>query len=61
RFKKRLMEILPGKTFILVTHKGSMLELVDRIIMLDGGKVVIDGPKEQVIQALAEGKVGAIR
>lgn len=39
-------------TFILVTHKVSMLSLVDRLIVLDSGRVVADGPKEQVITAL---------
>ncbi len=38
-----------------------MLNLVDRIILLDGGKVVMDGPKAQVLKALAEGKVEAVQ
>ncbi|MDF1758464.1 MAG: type I secretion system permease/ATPase [Legionellaceae bacterium] len=39
-------------TLVLVTHKISMLDLVDRLIVLDNGKVVADGPKEAVITAL---------
>ena len=36
----------------MVTHRSSLLELVDRIIVLDNGKVVADGPKQKVIAAL---------
>lgn len=39
-------------TLILVTHKVSMLELVDRLIVLDNGRIVADGSKEAVLTAL---------
>ena len=48
----RLAEMLPGKTLILVTHRSSLLSLVDRLVVVDGGKVVADGPREQVVAAL---------
>lgn len=51
-FKKYLTD---EHTLILVTHKSSMLELVDRIIVLDEGRVVADGPKEAVLSALKVG------
>jgi len=51
-FVHALMEFLKGRTLVLITHKPSLLALVDRIIVLDGGKVVADGPKEKVLQAL---------
>jgi ATP-binding cassette subfamily C protein LapB len=55
-FKKRLMDYLtPEHTLILVTHKSSMLDLVDRIIILDDGKLVADGPKDGVLSALKAG------
>lgn len=41
----RLREAAQGKTLIVVTHRSSVLELVDRVIVLDKGKVVADGPK----------------
>ncbi len=44
-------EIL-NKTLILITHKNSMLQLVDRIIVMDEGNIIIDGPKEQVLNQL---------
>jgi ATP-binding cassette, subfamily C, bacterial LapB len=49
-----LLQFLPGRTLILVTHKPTLLALVDRIIVLDFGRVVADGPKEKVLQALAQ-------
>ena len=56
--KARLTEIARGKTMIVVTHRTSLLELVDRIIILDAGKVVADGPKDQVVSALRQGRIG---
>jgi len=58
-FKARLAPILPGKTLLLVTHRNSMLSLVDRLIVMDGGKVVADGPKQMVLEALMKGRVRA--
>ena len=44
--------IKPETTLIMATHRFSMLSLVDRIIVLDKGKVIADGPKNDVIAAL---------
>lgn len=41
-----------GTTIIISTHRYSMLELVDRLIVIDQGKIVADGPKDQVIQSM---------
>jgi ATP-binding cassette subfamily C protein LapB len=60
-FKVKLDQALAGKTFLLVTHRASLLTLVPRLIVLDGGKVVADGPKEQVMQALAGGKINVAK
>lgn len=57
QFKQRLQHYLTDKTLILVTHRMSLLSLVNRLIVLDNGRVVADGPKEQVIQALTSGRV----
>ncbi|RED49178.1 ATP-binding cassette subfamily C protein LapB [Aestuariispira insulae] len=57
RFKARLGTILTGKTLIMVTHRGSLLSLVDRLIVMDGGRVVADGPKDAVMEALASGRI----
>jgi ATP-binding cassette subfamily C protein LapB len=57
RFRDRLLQIIADKTLILVTHRSSMLQLVDRLIVLDGGKVVADGPKQKVLESLAQGQI----
>lgn len=56
--KARLAAYAKGRTMVLVTHRNSLLELVDRLIVIDRGKVVADGPKAQVTEALRTGKVG---
>ncbi|CEK10675.1 type I secretion system permease/ATPase [Legionella hackeliae] len=56
RFKQQLLAHMTEKhTLLLVTHKVSMLELVSRIIVLDDGKIIADGPKESVLSALRAG------
>jgi len=44
-----------GRTVLLATHKPAILDLVDRLIVLDSGKVVADGPRDLVLQALSKG------
>ncbi len=56
--KARLKEAALGKTMMVITHRSSLFDLVDRIIVIDNGKVVADGAKAQVIEALRTGKVG---
>lgn len=56
--KKRLVEMSVSKTLVVITHRSSLFDLVNRIIVIDGGKIVADGNKEQVIDALRTGKVG---
>lgn len=59
QLRQRLQEWVPGKTLLLVTHRTSMLSLVDRLLVLDNGKVVADGPKDVVIDALRKGRIGS--
>ncbi|HEX5795363.1 MAG TPA: type I secretion system permease/ATPase [Geminicoccaceae bacterium] len=61
RLKQRLGEILHGKTLLLVTHRASLLSLVERLIVLDGGRLLADGPKDEVLAALADGRIRARR
>jgi len=49
QFIDRMVNIVKDKTLIVVTHKTSLLRLVDRVIILENGKVVVDGPKEKVL------------
>lgn len=57
RFQQRMGAYRGLKTFLCVTHRGSMLNIVDRVIVLDHGRVVADGPKDDVLKALAQGQV----
>ncbi len=45
------------QTVVMVTHKPALLALVDRIIVVDRGCVIADGPKEKILQTMREGKV----
>ena len=59
RLKERLEQILPGKTLLLITHRASLLPLVERLIVLDGGRVAADGPRHDILKALAAGQIRA--
>jgi ATP-binding cassette subfamily C protein LapB len=56
-FIARLKETLENKTLIVVTQRVSLLALVERLIVMDGGKVVADGPRDAVLETLARGNV----
>jgi ATP-binding cassette subfamily C protein LapB len=58
QLRKRLGEASATKTILLVTHRTALLDLVDRLIVIDNGHIVADGPKEQVVEALRQGRVG---
>lgn len=45
------------KTLIVVTHKLPILSLVDRIIVMDEGKILLDGPKQTVLKALGQTEI----
>jgi ATP-binding cassette subfamily C protein LapB len=55
--KLKLRVYAAHRTMMLVTHRNSMMDLVDRLIVVEDGRIVIDGPKQQVIEALKSGKV----
>lgn len=46
-----------ARTLLLITHRTSLLQLVDRLIVLDNGHLIADGPKQQVLDALAKGQL----
>ncbi len=49
---KGMRKAVADKTVVLVTHRPSLLALIDRLIVIDGGRIVADGPKQQVLDAL---------
>ena len=60
RAEKQFMQALSAtakdRTLLLITHKMELLRLVDRILVLDKGRLVMDGPKDRVLQQLAGGQ-----
>ena len=54
----QLGEFATGRTLLVVTHRNAILKLVDRIIVLDNGRIVADGPRDSVVAALQQGRIG---
>lgn len=57
RLKAMLEPYVKDKTLIVITHRHSMLDLVDRLVIMDKGRVVVDGPKQAVLDGLRSGKI----
>ena len=57
-FKERLRQYAAHKTLVIVTHRTSLIDLATRIIVVDDGRIVADGPREQVVAALQAGRIG---
>ncbi len=53
----KMASFAQDKTVVLVTHRTSMLAMVTRVIVIDGGRVVADGPRERIMEALASGRI----
>ena len=53
----RIGAFAQDKTMVLVTHRTTLLPLATRVIVVDHGKVMADGPREQILQALASGRI----
>ncbi|XHO60030.1 Toxin RTX-I translocation ATP-binding protein [Burkholderia ambifaria] len=52
-FIEHLKQASAGQTLVVVTHRTSLLALVDRVVIVDQGKVVMDGEKARVLAALS--------
>ncbi len=46
---------LAGRTVLLATHRPQLLELVDTIVVLDGGRCLAQGPRDEIIERLSRG------
>ncbi|GAC10985.1 type I secretion system permease/ATPase [Paraglaciecola chathamensis] len=57
--KSALESVSAGRTMLMVTHRVSLLSMVNQIIVLDAGKVVIKGERNKVLEALKSGNVRA--
>ncbi|MFA7276829.1 MAG: type I secretion system permease/ATPase [Pseudobdellovibrionaceae bacterium] len=52
KLREKLKALSQNKTTILITHKGAMLELVDKLILMDRGQIVAYGPRDEIIKRL---------
>lgn len=59
RLLRRLNVVTQNRTVILITHKGTMLSLVDKLILMDKGHILAYGPKEDIIARLQAGEFGS--
>ena len=57
-FKDRLRKSAAHKTMVIVTHRSSLIDLATRLIVVDDGRIVADGPRDKVVEALQSGQVG---
>ena len=57
-FIQKMETFAENKTMVVVTHRMSLLALAKRVIVMDQGRIVADGPKEAVLEALNSGKLG---
>ncbi|HKX44863.1 MAG TPA: type I secretion system permease/ATPase [Burkholderiaceae bacterium] len=53
----KVSALAQNKTVVLVTHRTSLLAMVNRVIVIDGGRIVADGPRDRIMEALANGRV----
>ncbi|MGL4225597.1 MAG: type I secretion system permease/ATPase [Vibrio sp.] len=58
--KQQLSQLKPSETLILITHKTSMLDVVDRVIVMEKGGIIADGPKHEVLNELRQGNVRVV-
>ncbi|MBR9786914.1 MAG: type I secretion system permease/ATPase [Vibrionaceae bacterium] len=58
--KHQLSQLKANETLVFITHKTAMLDIVDRIIVMEKGSIIADGPKAQVLSDLKKGKVRAV-
>jgi ATP-binding cassette subfamily C protein LapB len=56
-FTGHIQKYSADKTLVLITHRPQLLPVVNRLILLDQGKVVMDGPRDKVLAAISGGKV----
>jgi ATP-binding cassette subfamily C protein LapB len=59
QFMRSMVQTAKDRSLILITHKMHLLNLVDRIIVLDDGRLVADGDKESILAKLKSGALAA--
>ena len=44
--------LAPDQSLMVATHRHNMLSILDRLIVIDGGRILADGPRDEVLQHL---------
>ncbi len=57
RLREALKNFVEGRTLLIITHRASLLDLVNRLVVLDQGRVVADGPRDEILEALRQGRL----
>ena len=55
RLIRRLGPVTKNRTLIIITHRPSLLALVDRVVVMENARVIADGPRDAVLSALKRG------
>ena len=58
RLLRRLDVLARNRTILLITHKASMLQLVDKLMLMERGRILAAGPKDEIMRRLAAGEFG---
>jgi ATP-binding cassette subfamily C protein LapB len=58
---QRLSDETKGRTLLVVTHRPPLLQLVDRIILIEGGRAALDGPRDDVLATLSGKNQGRVQ
>lgn len=53
---RQMQSWLAGRTLVLVTHRPALLQLVSRVVVLDQGRIIADGPRDHILQAAGKSK-----
>jgi ATP-binding cassette subfamily C protein LapB len=54
-FVRHIKSHTKDQTVILITHRQMLMSLVERLIVIDGGRVIADGPRDKILEALSRG------
>ena len=52
-FVSNMAKYSSDKTLIVVTHRKPILTLTDRLLLIEHGNIVLDGPKDEVLKKLS--------
>ncbi len=52
RVQEQLADFLADKTFVCISHRPQMLQVIDRLVVMEHGHVVLDGPRDAVMQEI---------